>query len=50
MQDLVLAVLIDVCQGCVYLHGKNIIWGDCKPENVLLKVGCVGGYVQCLPE
>jgi hypothetical protein len=37
-QDLLLAVLTDVCQGCVYIHSKNIIWGDLKPENVLLKV------------
>jgi hypothetical protein len=36
--DLVLAVLIDVASGCMHIHSKNIIWGDLKPENVLLKV------------
>jgi serine/threonine protein kinase len=36
--DLVLSTLTDVCSGCAYIHSKNILWGDLKPENVLLKM------------
>jgi serine/threonine protein kinase len=36
--DLIVAVLLDVAQGVAHIHSKNILWGDLKPENVLLKM------------
>lgn len=36
--DLIVAVLLDVAHGCTHIHSKNILWGDLKPENVLIKM------------
>ena len=32
-----LPLLIHIAAGCEYIHSKNIIHGDLKPDNVLLK-------------
>eukprot|EP00955_Chlamydomonas_euryale_P033046 346799-Chlamydomonas_euryale.AAC.4 len=37
-QDLILSVLLDVAAGVAHIHAKGIIWGDLKPENVLLQL------------
>lgn len=33
----ILTVLLDIASGMEYIHGKNIIHGDLKLENVLVK-------------
>ena len=33
----VLPLLAHIAAGCEYIHNKNIIHGDLKPDNVLLK-------------
>jgi len=36
--DPILTILCDIARGMDYIHSKNVIHGDLKPENVLLKV------------
>ena len=43
--DLVLPLLSQIASGCAYIHAKNIIHGDLKPDNVLLKT-----ETDCLQE
>jgi serine/threonine protein kinase len=33
----VLPLLHDIARGMEFIHGRNVIHGDLKPENVLLK-------------
>jgi serine/threonine protein kinase len=35
--DSILATLMDIASGMEYIHSKNVIHGDLKPENVLVK-------------
>ena len=39
----VLPLLSQIAAGCSYIHAKNIIHGDLKPDNVLLKTPLQGG-------
>ncbi|PRW39166.1 serine threonine- kinase receptor isoform A [Chlorella sorokiniana] len=29
-------VALDVCRGVAFMHSQGVVWGDCKPGNVLL--------------
>ena len=41
----VLAVSLGIASGCAYIHSKNIVHGDLKPDNVLLKSRPSGAFV-----
>ncbi|GAX73134.1 hypothetical protein CEUSTIGMA_g587.t1 [Chlamydomonas eustigma] len=47
IMDLILNAILDVAKGMEHIHNANIIHGDLKPENVLLKQDPRTGLLEC---
>lgn len=50
--DVLTLLLLDIVSGVEYLHARNVIHGDLKPDNVLLKLdqSCPLGVVAKLTD